>query len=153
MVPRQTQRKGVYRPIASSADPPCVHCEGLMRASQEIVTLRRGDAAARAVIGPLTKSPRRTKAGSRLRRSVCVVLALTWNHNRPLTLVMMKQSIHMVDKKFRPNHWSVQIGDTDSNEAFGLGSPEPLSDRCSPACPCCSASSSPARPSHFCARP
>ena len=38
------------------------------------VTFRRGDAAAaRAVIGPLTETPRRTETqGSRLRRSVCV---------------------------------------------------------------------------------
>ena len=33
----------------------------------KIVTFHRGDAAARAVIGPLTKTRRRTRTGSRLR--------------------------------------------------------------------------------------
>ena len=42
----------------------------------KIVTLRRGDAAARVVIGPLPNSRRKTKTGSRLRQSVCVVIAL-----------------------------------------------------------------------------
>ena len=40
-----------------------------------ILTLRQGDTAARAVFGPLTKTRRRTKTGSRLRRRVCVLLA------------------------------------------------------------------------------
>ena len=40
------------------------------------VTLRRGDAAARAVISPLTKARRTTKAGWRRRHRVCVVIAL-----------------------------------------------------------------------------
>ena len=60
-----TQRKGVYGPNTSLAwcVPP-------------IVTLRRGDAAARAVIGPLTETRRGIKTGSRLRQSVCVVIVL-----------------------------------------------------------------------------
>ena len=45
----------------------------------------RGDAAARAVIGPLTKTQRRTTTGSHLRWSVCVVVASTWNHSQPFS--------------------------------------------------------------------
>ena len=37
------------------ADPPCVHLEGLTCASMsKVVTMRRADAAARALIGPQT---------------------------------------------------------------------------------------------------
>ena len=42
----------------------------------EIVTFRRGEAAARAVIGPLTKTRRRTKTCLRLRWSVCGIIVL-----------------------------------------------------------------------------
>ena len=45
-------------------------------ASKKIVPLRQGNTAARAVIGPLTKTRRGTETGSRLRRSVCSVLAM-----------------------------------------------------------------------------
>ena len=39
------------------------------------VTLRRGDAASRAVIGPLTETRGQNHKGSGLRRSVCVMVA------------------------------------------------------------------------------
>ena len=60
-----TQRKGVYGQHHVRADPPCVRL-------QNMVTLRLGDAAARAVIGPLTEPPtqnqnRFTTASKRLR--------------------------------------------------------------------------------------
>ena len=54
------------------ADPPCVHSEGLTCACQKLEPcFCRGDAAARAVIGLAVIGE-----GSRLRRSVCVVIAL-----------------------------------------------------------------------------
>ena len=52
--------------------PPFVHCKGLPK----MLTFRGGDAAARAVSGPLTETRRRTKTGSGLGRGrVCGVLA------------------------------------------------------------------------------
>ena len=71
-----TQRKGGLRTPYVLADPPFVHRNGPDVSLQKMFTLRRGDAAARAVIGPLAKARRRTKPSSRLRRSVCVALAL-----------------------------------------------------------------------------
>ena len=61
------QRKGgtdPLRPCGPSLRPP----QGPDVRLPKIVTLRRGDTAARAVIGPLTKT--------RLRRRVCVLIAL-----------------------------------------------------------------------------
>ena len=66
--PTFTQRKGVtdpLRPCGPSlqtllADPPCVHRKGPDVRLPEIVTFRQGDAATRAVIGPLTKTRCRT---------------------------------------------------------------------------------------------
>ena len=48
-------------------------------------TFRRGDAAARAVIGPLTKARRRTirLASKRPRWVVALRERRTWNHNQP----------------------------------------------------------------------
>ena len=43
---------------------------------QNVFNFRRADAAARDVIGPLTETRRRTINACRLRRSVCVVIAL-----------------------------------------------------------------------------
>ena len=43
---------------------------------KKFVPLRQGNAAARGEIGPLTKTRRGTETGSRLRRSVCSVLAM-----------------------------------------------------------------------------
>ena len=56
MVPRSRNARGLT--VTPLADPPCVHRKGLTcgRAPPENGTLR-GDAAARAVIGPLTKKP------------------------------------------------------------------------------------------------
>ena len=66
-----TQRKGVYGPITVLRSLASMTC-----ASQT---------AARAAIGPLTKTRRRTKTGSRLRQSVALALRLTWNHNSSFT--------------------------------------------------------------------
>ena len=66
--------QGGYGPCKPSLRPPL----GPVVRLPEIVTFRRGDTIARAVIGPLTKTRTRTQdhKRSRQRRSVCGVLAL-----------------------------------------------------------------------------
>ena len=74
MVPRQLNASGFtgpYRPCGSSVHTP----QGPDVRLPKMLTFRQGDTAARAVIGPLPKTRRRPKTGSRLRRSVCVVTA------------------------------------------------------------------------------
>ena len=76
-----TKRKGVCRPLAPCR-PSLRPLQGPGVCLPKIVTLRRGDAAARAVIGPLTR--RRTKTASfttasKRLRGHCV--ASSWNHN------------------------------------------------------------------------
>ena len=67
MVPRYATQGG-YGPLR-----PCIHRKGRTCASKT-VTFRRGDAGARAVIGPLTKTRRRTINGHDcVEGSVCVV--------------------------------------------------------------------------------
>ena len=61
--PTSTQRKGLYGPLASLRTLLVSTASDV--ALPKIVTLRRGDAAAaRVVIGPLTKTRHRTKTGS-----------------------------------------------------------------------------------------
>ena len=75
MVPRQRNTRRFtdpLRPCGPSLGPPQRPDLRL----PEIVTLRRGDAAAKAVIGLLTITRRRTNTGSRLCRSACVVIVL-----------------------------------------------------------------------------
>ena len=52
MVPRSRNARRLRIPYVL-ADPPCVHHKVRL---PKIVNFRRGDAAARAVIGPLTKT-------------------------------------------------------------------------------------------------
>ena len=51
------------------ADPPCVHCKGLTCGLPKIVTSPWGNAAAEAVIGPLSQTRRNHEFGFRLRSS------------------------------------------------------------------------------------
>ena len=69
MFPRRHNARGSLRPCEPSLRPPQ---EPDVRPPKMV----SGDAAASAVIGPLTKTRPRTKTGSQLRRSVCVVLPL-----------------------------------------------------------------------------
>ena len=74
MAPSRRNARGFtdpLRPCGPSLRPP----QGPDGHFRKSVTLRQGDAAARAVIGPLTKTRRGTETGSRLRRSDCVVVA------------------------------------------------------------------------------
>ena len=67
-----TQRKGVTDPLRPCG-PPLRPPQGPDVGLTKILTFCRGDAAARAVIGPLTETRRRTKTGSGLRlRGRCV---------------------------------------------------------------------------------
>ena len=74
MVPRRMVQatQGWLRTPYVLADPPCVHRQGPDVRLPKIVTFRR---AVRAVIGPLTKTPRRTIKVHDCVESVCVVAA------------------------------------------------------------------------------
>ena len=73
MVPRSRNARGSRTPYVL-ADPPLVHREGPDMRLPKTATFRRGDAAARAVIGPLTKTRRRTmvSTASKRLRGECV---------------------------------------------------------------------------------
>ena len=75
MAPRSRNARGLRTPYVL-ADHPCVHRQGPDVRLPIIVTFRRDDAAARAVIGPLATDPTQNHKGSRLCRSACVVIAL-----------------------------------------------------------------------------
>jgi hypothetical protein len=75
MVPRRRNAGGLTDPLRPCG-PPLRSLRGPDVRLPKVFTLCRCDAAARAVIGPLTKTRRRTKTGTRLRRSVWVVIAL-----------------------------------------------------------------------------
>ena len=100
MVPRARNARGLWNPYVL-ADPPCVQQVRLPK----IVTFRRGDATARAGIGPLAKTRRRTNTGSRQRRSVGVVIALRergtvkrpLDHGRPASSPPLLKSLLLRD--------------------------------------------------------
>ena len=73
-------------------DPLSINHNGPDIPLPKSVTLRRGDAAAIAAIGPLTKTRCRTKTGSQLHRSDCMVLALSRRGTIVSPLVSIKQS-------------------------------------------------------------
>ena len=86
MVPRQLNARGFtdpLRPCGPSLRPP----RGPDVCLTKILTFCWGDAAARAVIGPLTNSRRRTKTGPRLRlmRLRGPHVAWRWDHNQPFS--------------------------------------------------------------------
>ena len=93
MVPRRRSPRGSTdpsRPRGPSLRPQ----QGPDARLPDTLTLRRGDAAARAVIGPLAKTRRRTEAGSRLPGSVCgFIVASMWNHNQPFSRWLISNSI------------------------------------------------------------
>ena len=76
----------------------------------KMLTLRRDDAAARAVIGPLTKTRGRTKTGSRLCRTdwVIIMLRRRGNITEPLEFLCHWKVFHfkhlwLTGKKVSPN--------------------------------------------------
>ena len=93
-----------------------VHCRALLRPPQgpdvrlpKMLTLRWGDAAARAVIGLLTKTRRRTNTGSLMRWGVYVVLGLRWRGTIISPLVTTKLHIALCWAQVHSNAWLLEL--------------------------------------------
>ena len=97
MVPRLRNKRGLQTRLCEpSLRPP----KGPDVRLPKIVTLRWRDVAARAVIGPLSKTRHRTKTDSQLRRSVCMVLALRERGTIISSLGIHSHSIAVLNVQF-----------------------------------------------------